>query len=30
MEQKYAEALPYLRKLHTEVFTGAQVRAQPA
>jgi len=30
MEQKYAEALPHLRKLHTEVFTGAQMRAQSA
>lgn len=30
MEQKYAGALPYLRKLHTEVFTGAQMRAQSA
>jgi uncharacterized Zn finger protein len=30
MEQKYTEALPHLRKLHTEVFSGGQMRAQSA
>jgi chromosome partitioning protein len=30
MEQKYADALPHLRKLHAEVFAGTQRRAKSA
>jgi len=30
MEQKYTEALPYLRKLHAEVFAGTPRRAKSA
>jgi hypothetical protein len=30
MEQKYGDALPYLRQLHGEVFAGRQSRAKSA